>query len=311
MQSKPSLRSGFDVIIRPAPEQTGHYSHFNTVIIPILTWNSQIRDISSKFVPQAKLWRHNDLIYARRLTMTLVSTTSHCSKRYVSESLQHCTHVYRSRQQRAMKIWFFDTGILWITRLSLSVYAQYLRKCYHADKCLFLVCQPNEVLLNIFWGVYDVLIVNMNKNSIGLWWRSCEPIEIFHDGVIKWKHFLSYWFFVRGIHQSPGDSPHQGQLRRVLMFSLICDWRVVEQNVWDGGDLRRIDVHCDVTVMQSSTLGLFQYHHFALPIYMNSHCEYKAGTRSPYIPLVIIEVPWSHGKIVQPSYIRDDSSMSC
>ena len=28
----------------------------------------------------AKLWRHNDLIYARRLIMMLLSTTSHCSK---------------------------------------------------------------------------------------------------------------------------------------------------------------------------------------------------------------------------------------
>ena len=32
----------------------------------------------------ARLWRHNDLIYAQRLTMTLVSTTSRCSKRNVT-----------------------------------------------------------------------------------------------------------------------------------------------------------------------------------------------------------------------------------
>ena len=35
-----------------------------------------------------------------------------------------------------------------------SVYMQYLR-CYdHSNKCLFLVIQQAEVLLNFFWGVY-------------------------------------------------------------------------------------------------------------------------------------------------------------
>ena len=29
---------------------------------------------------------------------------------------------------------------------------------------------------------------------------------IYHDDVIKWKHFLCYWPFVRGIHQSPVNS---------------------------------------------------------------------------------------------------------
>ena len=32
----------------------------------------------------------------------------------------------------------------------------------------------------------------------------------FHDDVIKWEHFLRYCHFVRGIHQSPVNSPHKG-----------------------------------------------------------------------------------------------------
>ena len=32
-----------------------------------------------------------------------------------------------------------------------------------------------------------------------------------HDDVIKWKHFLRNWPFVRGIHRSPVNSPHKGQ----------------------------------------------------------------------------------------------------
>ena len=41
-----------------------------------------------------------------------------------------------------------------------------------------------------------------------------------HDA--KWKHFPHYWPFVRGIHRSPANSPHKGQWRGALMFSLIC-----------------------------------------------------------------------------------------
>ena len=42
-----------------------------------------------------------------------------------------------------------------------------------------------------------------------------------HDDVIKWKHFPRYWPFVWGIHRSPVNSPHKGQRRGALMFSLI------------------------------------------------------------------------------------------
>ena len=67
----------------------------------------------------------------------------------------------------------------------------------------------------------------------------------FHDDVIKWKQFPRYWPFVRGIHRSP----HKGQWRGALMFSLICarinDW----VNNREAGDLRRHLAHYDVTVM--------------------------------------------------------------
>ena len=43
-----------------------------------------------------------------------------------------------------------------------------------------------------------------------------------HEDVIKWKHVPSYWPSVRGIHRSPVNSPHKGQWRRALMFSVIC-----------------------------------------------------------------------------------------
>ena len=74
-----------------------------------------------------------------------------------------------------------------------------------------------------------------------------------HDDVIKRKHFPRYWPFVRGIHRSLVNSPHKGQWRGALMFSLIC----VGINSWvnsrEAGDLIRYSTHYDVTVMVSTT----------------------------------------------------------
>ena len=71
-----------------------------------------------------------------------------------------------------------------------------------------------------------------------------------HDDVIKRKHFPRYWPFVRGIHRSPVNSPHKGQWRGALMFSLICVWINGWVNNGEAGDLIRHRVHYDVTVMK-------------------------------------------------------------
>ena len=70
-----------------------------------------------------------------------------------------------------------------------------------------------------------------------------------HDDVIKWKHLSRYWPFVRGIHRSPVNSPHKGQWRGALMFSLICVWINGWVNNGEAGDLRRYRAHYYVTVM--------------------------------------------------------------
>ena len=69
-----------------------------------------------------------------------------------------------------------------------------------------------------------------------------------HDDVIKWKHFPLYWPFVRGIHRSPVNSPHKGQWRGALMFSLICVWINSWVNNGEAGDLGRNRAHHGVTV---------------------------------------------------------------
>ena len=66
----------------------------------------------------------------------------------------------------------------------------------------------------------------------------------------KWKHFLRYWPFVRGIRRLPVNSPHKGQWRGALIFTLIS----ARINGWvnnrEAGDFRRHCAHYDVTVMK-------------------------------------------------------------
>ena len=52
-----------------------------------------------------------------------------------------------------------------------------------------------------------------------------------------------------GIHRSPVNSPHKGQWRGALMFSLICDRINGWVNNGEAGDLRGHRAHYNVTVI--------------------------------------------------------------
>ena len=89
----------------------------------------------------------------------------------------------------------------------------------------------------------------------------CEPWAWGHH---QWKHFLRYWPFVRGIHRSPVNSPHKGQWRGALMFSLICAWINAWVNNREAGDLRCHHIHYDVTVMDcphDNSSPILRYNH--------------------------------------------------
>ena len=90
-----------------------------------------------------------------------------------------------------------------------------------------------------------------DRHSYVLSLATTLKIGIIHDDVIKWKHFPRNWPFVRGIHRSPVNSPHKGQWRGALMFSLNCVWINDWVNNGEAGDLRRHCIHYDVTVMIS------------------------------------------------------------
>ena len=109
---------------------------------------------------------------------------------------------------------------------------------------------PNVASLRL---CYDKTYYRTLKNAPypGFFWL-CDP----HDDVIKWKHCPRYWPFVQGIHRSPVNSPHKGQWRGALMFSLICVWINGWVNNREVGDLRSHRANYDVIVMDH---GIHEY----------------------------------------------------
>ena len=117
---------------------------------------------------------------------------------------------------------------------------------------------------HVDWNINDMMIV-LNKVAMFHWslWNTFLQISsthhwmcgkhMSHDDVIKWKHFPRYWPFVRGIHQWPVNSPHKGQWRCCLMYSLTSAW--MNDCVNNPGDLRRHRAHHDVTVIMSAVIS--------------------------------------------------------
>ena len=106
----------------------------------------------------------------------------------------------------------------------------------------WLLSWPLPVLLPLGGNTWHMSMVMFSC----IMWMAQDPT---HDDVIKWQHFPRYWPFVRGIHRWPVNSPHKGQWRRALMFSLICVWINDWINNREAGDLRRYRGHYDVTLM--------------------------------------------------------------
>ena len=89
-----------------------------------------------------------------------------------------------------------------------------------------------SIYIYIYIGYNYLIMSGLNLVTVG-------QHQLWHDDVIKWKHFPHYWPFVRGIHRSPVNSPHKGQWRGALMFSLICVWingwvTFVRLVIWDA-----------------------------------------------------------------------------
>ena len=136
------------------------------------------------------------------------------------------------------------------SRQSTLYQSSFVDRCYYALRFynIYSIPSPRQ------WFKEPLLLLGAIIGSIAMSLRSLKPMQFVrmqhdHDDVIKWKHFPRNWPFVRGIHRSPVNSPHKGQWRGALMFSLICAWLNDWVNKTEAGDLRRYRTHYDVIVM--------------------------------------------------------------
>ena len=117
------------------------------------------------------------------------------------------------------------------------------------DVKFFFTGSPQVVVLTTHGDTSDGKMASGSTRFPVIDCDKTYDVKMLHDDVIKWNHFPCYWPFVRGIHRSPVNSPHKGQWRGALMFSLICARINGWVNNLEAGDLRRHRAYCDVIVM--------------------------------------------------------------
>ena len=107
---------------------------------------------------------------------------------------------------------------------------------HEAEICSTNSLRPGDPYASVNWVVYDSGIA---------WWRH------------RMETFSALLALCAGNSPVPVNSPHKGQWRRALMFSLIC----ARINYWvinrEAGDLRRHRGHYDANVMCCSVSSYY------------------------------------------------------
>ena len=104
-------------------------------------------------------------------------------------------------------------------------------------------CHPNDA---------SPLADTMLTTKLYLFSLKCPlPVKISNtteEGILNSRRDLMKY------HRSPVNSPHKGQWRGALMFSLICVWIKGWVNNREACDLRRHRAHCHVIVILKSII---------------------------------------------------------
>ena len=120
-------------------------------------------------------------------------------------------------------------------------------------------------------SIYSAPVRVSNPANVGKWFREIHqelpynPNTTGHNETLYtwWRHqmetFSALLALCAGNSPVPVNSPHKGQWRGALMFTLICaginDW----VNNREAGDLRRHLDHYDVSVMMSHGITYVVY----------------------------------------------------
>ena len=109
----------------------------------------------------------------------------------------------------------------------------------------------NNYIHYIMWDEIAYPFPNFNSCT------ECITLDISlpHDDVIKWKHFQRYWPFVRGIHRSRVNSPHNMYTPVTRSFDVFFDLRLNKRlskqswGWWFETPPRQLWRHCNDLVL--------------------------------------------------------------
>ena len=125
------------------------------------------------------------------------------------------------------------------------------RRCIiqHCKHCVDMTTQP-------IYMSNDCVTCRWMLCLVEIWRRQGGGIALISHCVgyfTWWRHqmetFSALLALCAGNSPVPVNSPHKGQWRGALMFTLICVWINGWVNNHEAGDLRRYRVHYDVIVM--------------------------------------------------------------
>ena len=127
------------------------------------------------------------------------------------------------------------------------------------------ICWGHHSYFNDLYKIGPVYNMCQSLGPSGAWYK-----------LSWWRHqmetFSALLAICAGIHRSPVNSPHKGQWRGALMFSLICVWINDRVNNREAGDLRRYRAHYDVTLMMSLVLYIMRVTCEVKSHYLNQCC---------------------------------------
>ena len=122
-----------------------------------------------------------------------------------------------------------------------------LTKMFHLKHNLCALNFHQQTIL--YKKIHEYLFCDRSDGITTKSWKSTAH----HHTHTRWRHqietFSALLALCAGIHRSPVNSPHKGQWRGALMFSLMCTWMNGWVNNREAGDLRRHRAHYDVIVM--------------------------------------------------------------
>ena len=136
---------------------------------------------------------------------------------------------------------------------------------------------------------YKTIRSPVKYRNIESCWARVHIISPLQNDIIQWRHFLHYWPFVRGIYQSPVNSPHKGQWHGALKFSLICTWINGWVNNHEADDLRCHLAHYAVIVMAAANYVMWK-DHGRTDLFQNEEKQQSANRELSYFDVLYLYI---------------------